>query len=152
MKLIEEKGNLFDLEDTHYLVHCVSADFALGQGIAKEFVKRKQMRVYLEGYINMSTISPTEYDIIQRVYPCILINKVFNLVTKQRYWHKPTYESLTRALVSMRSIVSQGTIKKIAMPRIGCGLDRLNWSKVKSIIEDVFDNVDCEIIVRYLED
>jgi len=40
----------------------------------------------------------------------------------------------------------------IAMPKIGCGLDKLDWSKVRSIIEDIFEDVDCEIVVMYLEE
>jgi hypothetical protein len=38
------------------------------------------------------------------------------------------------------------------MPKIGCGLDKLDWSKVRSIIEDIFEDVDCEIVVMYLEE
>ena len=37
--------------------------------------------------------------------------------------------------------------KKIAMPVIGCGLDRLDWSKVSDIIKDVFSDTDIEILV-----
>lgn len=36
---------------------------------------------------------------------------------------------------------------KLAMPRIGCGLDRLQWVKVKEIIEEVFANTNVEILV-----
>lgn len=36
---------------------------------------------------------------------------------------------------------------KLAMPRIGCGLDKLEWSKVKAIIEEVFADTDVEILV-----
>jgi len=88
MNLIEKQGNLFDLEDTHYLVHCVSADFALGKGIAKEFDKRYSMRLKL-----LANSSSGE---------CILIGNVFNLITKDRYWHKPTYQSLRQSLEVMK--------------------------------------------------
>lgn len=36
---------------------------------------------------------------------------------------------------------------KLAMPRIGCGLDRLEWAKVKKIIKATFANTDVEILV-----
>lgn len=35
----------------------------------------------------------------------------------------------------------------IAKPKIGCGLDKLEWSKVKAIIEEVFADTDIEILV-----
>ena len=38
-------------------------------------------------------------------------------------------------------------IKKLAMPRIGCGLDRQNWTDVKALIEKVFADTDIEIMV-----
>ena len=38
-------------------------------------------------------------------------------------------------------------INKIAMPIIGCGLDRLEWNKVSQIIQDLFCDIDIEILV-----
>ena len=38
-------------------------------------------------------------------------------------------------------------IHKVAMPRIGYGLDRQNWSEVKKLIEEVFEDTDIEILV-----
>lgn len=36
----EEKLNLFSIDDSYYIAHCISADFALGAGIAKEIDER----------------------------------------------------------------------------------------------------------------
>ena len=41
-------------------------------------------------------------------------------------------------------------VKHLAIPRIGCGLDRLNWSKVKEIIIENSKDQDMTIEVRYL--
>ena len=38
-------------------------------------------------------------------------------------------------------------ITKIAMPLIGCGLDKLKWEKVRKIIIDTFNDTDIEILV-----
>ena len=40
MKLIEVKQDLFIVPKDYALAHCISADYALGAGIAKEFAKR----------------------------------------------------------------------------------------------------------------
>lgn len=82
-----------------------------------------------------------------RTYDCLLEDRVFNLVTKTRYYNKPTYSSLTGALVMMRDICTEKRINKIAMPLIGCGLDRLMWSRVSRIIKDTFADTDIEILV-----
>jgi O-acetyl-ADP-ribose deacetylase (regulator of RNase III) len=72
---------------------------------------------------------------------------IFNLVTKNRYYEKPTYHALEKSLAHMKSqILSQG-ITKLAMPLIGCGLDKLVWSKVAQIIRDTFEETDIEILI-----
>lgn len=137
MILKEEKRNLFDVEDKYYLAHCISSDCAMGAGIAVEFQKRFNLRNKLLEY-------DTEYP------KCIRIGRVFNLITKDKYWHKPTYNSIETALVLMKEIVIMNNIKFIAMPKIGCGLDRLQWDKVKEIIINTFKDIDLEILVCYL--
>ena len=78
---------------------------------------------------------------------CILEDRVFNLITKACYWGKPTYRSMRNALVSMKEICNKHDCKKVAMPVIGCGLDKLEWSKVSEIIKEVFEDTDIEILV-----
>lgn len=38
-------------------------------------------------------------------------------------------------------------VKKLALPRIGCGLDRMDWNKVKEILHDVFGKEEVEIVI-----
>lgn len=47
----------------------------------------------------------------------------------------------------MRVVCGADQIDKVAMPVIGCGLDRLQWNKVSEIIKDVFQYEDIEILV-----
>lgn len=133
----EIKQNIFTLDDKYYLAHCISADCAMGAGIAVQFQSKFKLRNKL-----------LQYDDSIRKYPtCILIGKVFNLITKKKYWHKPTYDSLAETLKFMKNIIVDKNIKYIAMPKIGCGLDRLQWGKVKEIIEKTFKDLDIEILV-----
>ena len=138
MILIEKKMNLFEVDDKYYLTHCISADYALGAGIAVEFAKKFHLKTRL---ISMG----------DNKYPsCIFINPVFNLVTKKKYWNKPTYESLQKSLEIMKEMIKEHLKDKkiyLAMPKIGCGLDRLQWGRVREIIEDVFEDMDIEILV-----
>ena len=69
------------------------------------------------------------------------------MITKERYWGKPTYESVTQALEKCKKICIEKNIKKIAMPTIACGLDGLNWDKVSQIIKEVLNDTDIEILV-----
>jgi O-acetyl-ADP-ribose deacetylase (regulator of RNase III) len=137
----EEYGDLFELDgDGVYFAHCISADFALGAGIATKFNQKYQMKSKLF----------TAYPNGANGEVCILIDNVFNLVTKQRYYYKPTIESLTRSVVAMKKLCLELGIKTLAMPKIGCGLDRLNWDEVKEMLNEVFSDTDIKIIIRYL--
>ena len=139
MILKEEQRDLFSVPHGYYFAHCISGDFALGAGIAVKFNELYNMRKKLKEVAEYKSDNCA-----------ILIDNVFNLVTKRRAFHKPTYDSLNEALVDMMEQVISLGVEKIAIPLIGCGLDRLDWSIVKEIIEEVFEDVDVEILVCYL--
>ena len=139
MILNEKKGNLFELDnDKYFFAHCISSDYELGAGIAVEFQKRFHLKQQLKEF------GKGEYPQL------IIINHVLNLVTKNKYWNKPTYDSITKCIQDMRDFCKQVDVKYLAMPKIGCGLDRLQWGRVREIIREEFDDLDIEIEVRYL--
>lgn len=150
MILKEERADLFNVPYDYYLAHCISSDFEMGKGIVVEFNKRFDLREkmmqkypdYLEKHRDIYH-NPNRAD-------CILENRVLNLITKEIYWMKPTYESLSYALFCMLEICMSKDISKIAMPKIGCGLDRLEWYKVKEIIFETFKDTNIEILVCYI--
>lgn len=41
----------------------------------------------------------------------------------------------------------KNNINKLAIPRIGCGIDGLEWDKVSAVLEKVFGNEKVEITV-----
>lgn len=139
MTFTEIHGNLFDrqLEEGEYYVHCISRDYACGAGIAKEFNKR--------------------YDLTQRLRTqpwaelCMKVDNVFNLVTKRCYWQKPTMKSLEDSLNQLKFHCTKTVVTKtLVMPRIGCGLDKLNWNEVQELIKDTFKDTNINIEVYYL--
>lgn len=143
MTIREEQRDLFTVPKDYILVHCISADFAMGAGIAKEFARRGAKARLIENYRGMTKAGDCA------VTATTGWRLEFNLVTKEKYWQKPTYDSLKTALVNARILALMNDDKpvKLAMPRIGCGLDKLEWSKVKAIIEEVFADTDVEILV-----
>lgn len=138
MIIINEKRDLFTMPHGYYLAHCISSDFALGAGIAKTFDSTYNMR------FKLFKLYP-DYD--YRGGEALLIDNVFNLVTKQNYWHKPTYETVKDALESMKEHLEFIGGNKLAIPHIASGLDRLEWSKVYEIICEVFKDMDIEIVI-----
>lgn len=144
MTLTYRKGDLFTMPREYCLAHCISADFALGAGIAKQFDRVYNMRFKLN---NRYGNTPQK----ERVGQAYLVDNVFNLVTKEWYYNKPTYETLTHCLEQMKTRMTQLNITKLAIPKIGCGLDRLQWNVVEQIIKGVFTDTDVEIVVNEFE-
>lgn len=144
MTLTYRKGDLFQMPRGYCLAHCVSADFALGAGIAKQFDRVYKMKFKLN---NRYGDTPQN----ERVGKVFLVDNVFNLVTKEWYYNKPTYEMLTKCLEEMKAMITQLNITKLAIPKIGCGLDRLQWNVVEQIIRGIFSDLDIEIVVNEFE-
>lgn len=142
MLITEVQKDLFTVPQGYYLAHCISGDYALGAGIAKKFDEVYNMRFKLHRDYAIS-----EGDKFANVGRALLIDNVFNLVTKERCFHKPTYDELYNTLIDMREKCEEYGITKLAMPLIGCGLDKLEWDSVKDIIENVFEQTDIEILV-----
>lgn len=137
MTIVEEKRDLFTVSNDYVLAHCISADYALGAGIALEFQSRFGLREHLKWQGD-------------NTYPSVIfINGVYNLVTKEKYWNKPTYDSLDVCLWFLKDQMKWREHSKIAMPKIGCGLDRLKWDKVKKMIETNFQYTEIEILICY---
>lgn len=142
----EEQGDLFSEKITseYVLCHCISSDFALGAGIAKKFaamgVKRKLCADFPKLWEGRG------YCLFVEVNGVL----VANLVTKERYFHKPTLDTLRQSLEDLREQSAERNLKKLAMPKIGCGLDKLHWEDVSAVIKEVFSGTDMEILVRYI--
>lgn len=146
-KYEERYQDLFNLDESYALAHCISADFAMGKGIVVKFNE----------YFNLKNTLRSKYQNYENTWisngkrgTCIKEGKVFNLITKEKYYQKPTMQSMSEALISMREQAIQNNITKIAMPKIGCGLDKLIWENVSSLIKNIFNQTNIEILVCYV--
>ena len=146
----EEVRDLFSVSDDYYFAQCISADFAMGAGIAMQFnryfdTKNKLIDKYGHSFED-------RWDAFNEHGSCLLEGRVYNLITKKKAWMKPTYDTLKAALLAMKDMVANNPdVRKIAMPQIGCGLDRLQWDNVSEIIKEVFGELDVEILICKLK-
>lgn len=151
MTIREEKRDLFTVGEDYYLAHCISADLGMSAGIAVQFnrhfdMKNKLRALYPQGVCDYNGWCNTT----------IKVDRVFNLITKERYWHKPTIYTLEASLVNMRMQLledkSTEDCIKLAIPLIGCDLDKLLWSQVKPLITEVFNDMNIDILVCYIKE
>lgn len=118
------------------IVHCISNDWALGAGIAKQ----------LKSEFKIPKVDNTK---VGQCVPTFFLNGgvILNLITKERYFQKPTYQTLEEALISLNNLTEYKD-RILIMPKIGCGLDKLSWNKVEVLISKILN--DRDIIVCYL--
>ena len=122
---LPEFDSLTGIAPGDVLIHCVSADFHMGKGLA---------RAVREAYPLLPDVSSA------RVGDAVLQTNsdgtfVIHLVTKSSFFHKPTLLSLSRAVrAAARVIASSPSIRRIRLPRIGCGLDGLSWQSVRPLV------------------
>ncbi|KAB7504862.1 UNVERIFIED_CONTAM: hypothetical protein RMT77_001640 [Armadillidium vulgare] len=139
--ITEVKGDLFTCSDTHSLAHCVSQDLKMGKGIAIHFKNK------FDGVQELQSQNC-------RIGGIGILKRngrfIYYLITKERYWHKPTYVTLRSSLQALKSHALENNIINLAMPKIGCGLDGLIWEKVRDVIADVFKDTDIRIIIYYI--
>lgn len=81
----EEKRDLFTVPENYYLVQCISADFAMGAGIAVQFNKHFNTKNNLKSrYGNLTAQWDKQNGLT------VQDGRVFCLVTKKFYWEKPS--------------------------------------------------------------
>lgn len=135
-------GDLFQVDSSISLAHCVSHDFAMGRGIALEFKKR---------FAGVDDLKKQG----KLVGECAQLQRdkrfIFYLITKSLYWHKPTYRDLEKSLGDLKFVCEREKIYHVAIPRIGCGLDQLNFDKVCTIIQKIFADGNIKITMVSLK-
>jgi len=151
--------------------HCIAEDGNWGAGIAPQFmdvfdcgwyVKRnlQRFRAEHEGlpFIPWALVFPTGQIKYWRSNhePLVLAH----LITKRYTYGKPTVKTMEASLdffkYRMRKIIElvgqwNSTECVVRIPKIGCGLDKLQWPDVEKTIQDVFYDTNFEFEVYDLK-
>lgn len=140
-QVYEESGDLFNAPTEYSLAHCISQDVKMSQGVALLF-RRK--------FGNVDVLR-SQHSKIHEVMHIRKENRyIFHMVTKMKYWQKPSLEDMYLTLQNLRAVCQELHIFKVAMPKIGIGLDQLDWSSVKKMICFIFreSNIEIRIYAR----
>jgi hypothetical protein len=137
MKMLYSKKDILTIDKNDgYIAHCISGDFSLGAGLAKkinqkyDMVEKLKKKYTFDGH-----------------YEALLIENVFNLITKSNFTQAATYPHLREALVNMRDTMEVFGINYVYVPKLGCGKDKLDWAIVEDMIKEVFKDTDITVEV-----
>ena len=79
-------------------------------------------------------------------------NLVYNLITKTNHYEKPATDKIKTTLLAMRDHALGPNLRCIAMRKIACGLDEMDWREISSLIEHTFKNSGITIYVYTSKD
>ena len=138
-------GNENSIIQPNSIGHCISADAKMSKGFA-DFLSHK-----IPGL--RSTCKKAKL-LIGQVFPfwdSTSRRYIYNLVTKERFFDKPDLSTLLTTLEAMKSHATTNGVSTIAIPKLGCGLDKMNWQEVVKLLRDVFAYSDVHVVVFTLE-
>ena len=73
-------------------------------------------------------------------------------MTKERFCDKPDLSTLSKTLETMKIHSSTNGVSTIAIPKLDCGRDQMNWQEVVKILRDNFAYAGLQIVVYTLEE
>ena len=133
-------GDLFTCPPTSSMAHCVSRDLQMSQGIAHKFKT-------VFGCVG------DLYSQLPRVGSVVYLSRpsrfIYYIVTKRFFYQKPQLGDYIAALHSLRDLVLSHSVTELAVPRLGCGLDRIPVSLFYSSLRSIFCG-DSIIITVYI--
>ncbi|KAF2895019.1 hypothetical protein ILUMI_11154, partial [Ignelater luminosus] len=77
----------------------------------------------------------------------VVVEKVQDLFQASEDHGKPTYKDLWVTLLQLKRDAEEQGCPRLAIPKIGCGLDRLDWRIVRSMLEVVLCGSGIRVIV-----
>lgn len=137
----EKQGSLFDCPPHFSLGHCVGKDLAMGAGIAVAFKERF-------GHVQKLKSQSKQVGEVATLHH--RGKYIYYLITKEKSWQLPTYNKLKDSLINMKNHCVAKNVQHLALPRIGCGLDQLEWDQVKQMIIETFCDMPIEVHIYTL--
>ena len=142
------QGNLLDA-DTEALVNTVNTVGVMGKGIALMFKEAfpENTRAY-EAACKSKEVSVGKMFVTSRA-GFIGPKWIINFPTKQ-HWRNPSkMEWVTAGLADLKKVIVDKKIKSVAIPPLGAGNGGLNWTEVRSLIEESLRDLNGVTIVVY---
>ena len=137
-----------DLFETHcyYIAHGCNAQGAMNSGIAKTIRNRypRAFFAYMQEHVD-NGLKVGDAHFVKCDSKTII-----NAITQEFYGRDPSriyvsYEGLRSAFTKINETISG---EQLAIPLIGAGLARGDWSIIEEIVKETLTNVDC-LVYRY---
>lgn len=141
-----KEGNILDAP-AEALVNTVNTVGVMGKGIALQFKNTfpENYKVYIDA-VKEKKIQLGKVQVV-RVNDVKGVKYVINFPTKAHWRYPSRITWIKSGLEDLRNQITHYDIKSIAVPPLGCGNGGLDWSEVRSIIEDSLKDLPTEVMI-----
>ena len=105
--------------------------------------------VGLPGFLNHLFYITERDDKEHEVGSVAKIDNLYMLFVKESSYDAPQWSALKDCLIKLANKVDKKLIKHLAMPRICSGKNGFLWDDVKQMIEEIFYDIDVDILICY---
>ena len=141
------KGNLLE-SDAEAFVNTVNTVGVMGKGIALQF--KNQYPVNYKTYQQACKTNKIQIGRMFVTNESTLLKgakTIINFPTKTD-WRKPSeYIYIEQGLKDLKEVLLSNRIQSVAVPPLGAGNGKLDWIKVKNLIEYYLSDITCEVLV-----
>ena len=74
---------------------------------------------------------------------------IYSLITKPKASGTPSYKSIEASLKKLKEHCVDNKVRHLSMPRIGSGLDSLDWGNVTDLVCKIFEDTNIQITVYH---
>lgn len=147
--MIEYKTGDLLAEDAEAIVNTVNCVGVMGRGIALQFKKAwpENFKAYAEA-CKQKEVVPGKmwvYELAGLTNPHYIIN----FPTKRHWRGKSRMEDIEMGLQDLLRVIQEKNIQSIALPPLGSGLGGLEWTAVRSRIEQAFSDMKDICVIVY---
>src|SRR5436190_3909218 len=116
-------------ENSKNIVHCISRDLKFGKGFAQQINER---------YNSKDKCSNHKVHNKKMLIQNVDNKKIFHLITKEKFYEKPTIECIEDILKELRNYCIQNDIFELSSPKICSGLDKKDFNQILDLINKIF--------------
>ena len=140
----EDGMDLLSVPVIFKIVHTINADLSYAEErwngedtLAKNIDKFFKIREALDD------LSSIDWEVGEVINTSV----VYHLLTKKDRYDTVKYQNINKCLETLKKVASHNGDYYLAFPKICCGQDRMEWDKVKELIEMQFGNTEFQIML-----
>ena len=141
------KGNLLE-SDAEALVNTVNTVGVMGKGIALQF--KNQYPINYKTYQQACKANKIQIGRMFVTNESTLLKgskTIINFLTKTDCRKPSEYIYIEQGLKDLKQVLHINQIKSVALPPLGAGNGKLDWDKVKVLIENHLSDITCDVLV-----